>query len=321
MNKLRATANAAVIMLFVLASASFVRAQETRTWVSGNGNDLNPCTRALPCKTLVNALSRTVVGGEIDVLDPVSTNGPIFINKSVTIDGTGSFGSILASGTTALNINIPVSTSDPLRVVRIRGFSINGATSCGPACGTGGIIGVNVYGAGANAVYVEDSVIDNFSNGINVVSTSPTASDLHLRNVTIRNCTNAGVIIRPSMNVVVLAFDNVNITRSPVALNVQNGGRGAITRSYFGNSGGFGIMAASVSILTDLSVSETTFTGLGTGIWVSTNAHVRIARCVITGNTYSLAYETGGLVDTGLNNSIMGNALNRAPNGSPFTQQ
>ena len=43
-------------------------AQATRTWVSGVGDDANPCSRTAPCKTFAGAISKTAVGGEICVL-------------------------------------------------------------------------------------------------------------------------------------------------------------------------------------------------------------------------------------------------------------
>ena len=61
-----------------------------RTWVSGVGDDVNPCSRTAPCKTLGGAISRTDPGGEIDALDPGGF-GAVTITRSVTIDGgTGS---------------------------------------------------------------------------------------------------------------------------------------------------------------------------------------------------------------------------------------
>src|SRR5438477_3797204 len=48
----------------------FAFAQATRTWVSGVGDDVNPCSRTAPCKTFAGAISKTAGGGEIDVLDP-----------------------------------------------------------------------------------------------------------------------------------------------------------------------------------------------------------------------------------------------------------
>ena len=72
-------------------------AQATRTWVSGVGDDANPCSRTAPCKTFAGAISKTAAGGEINCLDPGGF-GAVTITKSMTIDCTGTFGSTLNSG-------------------------------------------------------------------------------------------------------------------------------------------------------------------------------------------------------------------------------
>ncbi len=75
-------------------------AQATRTWVSGVGDDANPCSRTAPCKTFAGAISKTANGGEIDCLDPGGF-GAVTITKSMTIDCTGVSGGILNAGSTA----------------------------------------------------------------------------------------------------------------------------------------------------------------------------------------------------------------------------
>ena len=80
-------------------------AQATRTWVSGVGDDANPCSRTAPCKTWPGAISKTAAGGEIDALDPGGF-GTVTITKAITLDGGGGqVASILASGTNAINVN------------------------------------------------------------------------------------------------------------------------------------------------------------------------------------------------------------------------
>src|ERR1700710_1855980 len=79
------------------AMTSAAQAQATRTWVSGVGDDANPCSRTAPCKTFPGAYSKTAIGGEIDALDPGGF-GTITISKALTIDGGGGIvASILAS--------------------------------------------------------------------------------------------------------------------------------------------------------------------------------------------------------------------------------
>src|SRR5882672_1956935 len=121
MNKFRFTIKMLVIATFVLAFASMAQAQATRTWVSGVGDDANPCSRTAPCKTFAGAISKTADCGEIDALDPGGF-GSVTITKSITIDGTGTLAGILASNTTGITVNAPAD-----KVITLRGLSINGA--------------------------------------------------------------------------------------------------------------------------------------------------------------------------------------------------
>src|SRR6266550_3184428 len=100
MNKFRFTLTALAIMAFTLMISSSAQAQATRTWVSGVGDDANPCSRTAPCKTFAGAISKTAVGGEIDALDPGGF-GAVTVTKSITLDGC-CITSILASGTTGV---------------------------------------------------------------------------------------------------------------------------------------------------------------------------------------------------------------------------
>src|SRR5215210_78546 len=99
MSKFRFTLKTLAIATFVFAFAALAQAQATRTWVSGVGDDANPCSRTAPCKTYAGAISKTAAGGEISTLDPGGFGAPTTITKSITIDGTGTLASILASDT------------------------------------------------------------------------------------------------------------------------------------------------------------------------------------------------------------------------------
>src|SRR3990170_1411348 len=93
----------AVALTTLLTTAAF--GQATRTWVSGVGDDVNPCSRTAPCKTFAGAISKTAAGGEISVLDP-GGYGVITITKSITINGAGTLAGILsAGGATGVVIN------------------------------------------------------------------------------------------------------------------------------------------------------------------------------------------------------------------------
>src|SRR5712671_5107807 len=100
-NTLGAAAACAVTMLFVASPAS---AQATRTWVSGVGDDANPCSRTAPCKTFAGAISKTAVNGEINCLDPGGF-GSLTITKSLTVDCHEIFASDLNAATFGMTIN------------------------------------------------------------------------------------------------------------------------------------------------------------------------------------------------------------------------
>src|SRR3981189_1891998 len=95
-----------IICLLTIAA----HAQATRTWVSGVGDDANPCSRTAPCKTFAGAISKTAPGGEIDALDPGGF-GALTITKAITIDGGGGqVASVLVSGTNGIVIVANAST-------------------------------------------------------------------------------------------------------------------------------------------------------------------------------------------------------------------
>jgi hypothetical protein len=79
----------AMIAFFLIADPAY--AQASRTWVSGVGDDANPCSRTAPCKTFAGAISKTAVNGEINCLDPGGF-GAVTITKSITIDCHEVFG-------------------------------------------------------------------------------------------------------------------------------------------------------------------------------------------------------------------------------------
>src|SRR6201988_5424620 len=123
MNKFRFTIKLAVIATFLLAFASIPQAQATRTWVSGVGDDVNPCSRTAPCKTFAGAISKTATGGEIDVLDPGGF-GAVTITKWISIEADGVIAGILVAGTSGIVINAPSNA-----VVVLRGLTFEGIGS------------------------------------------------------------------------------------------------------------------------------------------------------------------------------------------------
>jgi hypothetical protein len=180
-----------LVVVVILAAASLTQAQATRTWVSGVGDDANPCSRTAPCKTFAGAISKTATGGEISVLDPGGF-GAVTITRSITIDGTGIVASILGAGTTAITVNI-TDAADLAKTARIRGLSINGVAT--------GIQGIRV--AAANKVFVEDTIIDGFlKHGISVETTN--AAQVFVKNTTLRNNSGNGINVTSGGSQVVI---------------------------------------------------------------------------------------------------------------------
>src|SRR5438067_3979352 len=96
MKSFRVIQNVLAIAFLTIVATSPAYAQATRTWVSGVGDDANPCSRTAPCKTFAGAISKTAAGGEINCLDPGGF-GAVTITKSISIDCSGTFGSVLVN--------------------------------------------------------------------------------------------------------------------------------------------------------------------------------------------------------------------------------
>src|ERR1700755_302562 len=114
-------------MAMPLLYAAPAQAQASRTWVSGVGDDVNPCSRTAPCKTWAGAISKTAEGGEIDPLDPAGY-GTLTITKAIVIDGgTGSgWGSTLSAGVpSGFIVNVTGGTHVSDAVVIIRNVTFN----------------------------------------------------------------------------------------------------------------------------------------------------------------------------------------------------
>src|SRR5437588_5808205 len=144
-------------LAIVLLGSTIMSAQASRTWVSGVGDDANPCSRTAPCKTFAGAISKTAAGGEIDALDPGGF-GAVTITKAITIDGGGGqVASVLVSGTNGIVVQANSSTD----VVILRNLRINGI-------GTG-LNGIRFLSG--KALFVENCDIFGFTqNGIDIAT-------------------------------------------------------------------------------------------------------------------------------------------------------
>jgi hypothetical protein len=302
MSKFRFTIKVMAIAIFMFATVSIAQAQASRTWVSGVGDDANPCSRTAPCKTWAGAISKTAACGEIDALDPGGF-GAVTITKSITLDGTGTMASILASLTTGIIIN--AASTD---VITIRGISINGFCN--------GIRGMNILQA--KTVNVEDCVIFRFANeGILVNETSDMR--LNVKNTVIRD--NAGDGISATTNSGSLrvrgTLDHVQLTGNGNGLHVRSGASFTARNSVFSNNTTNGVFADAVAAtgpaIAFLHSCQISFNGAsGVRAGNAGNAGtsgIEIAQNQIDGNVGSgILISTNGLINTFTNNSIQGNA-------------
>ena len=316
---------ALVLAAMTLSGTAF--AQATRTWVSGVGDDVNPCSRTAPCKTFAGAISKTAAGGEINCLDPGGF-GAVTITKSIILDCGETHGSILASGTNGVNINDSASGfPNTIRVV-LRGLSINGAGAGAQAQGSPGtgLVGVNFI-SGAS-LYMEDVYVQNFNAGSAVgVKFSPGgAARLVMDNVTVANsgtgATGGGVRIQPTG-----AAGNARATLNNVrlvgnagdALRVDSTGNTLASRNEVdiddsviaGGAGGVAAVTAVGTAQAFVNVNGTLiFNNSGSALLVSgtANSLIRASDNRIVSNGFGTSISGGGLIQSYGDNVTQGNS-------------
>jgi hypothetical protein len=304
MNKFRFTIKILAIAIFMFAFASLAQAQASRTWVSGVGDDANPCSRTAPCKTWAGAISKTAPCGEIDALDPGGF-GAVTITKSITLDGTGTLASILGSAGNAININ-----AQPTDVITIRALSING--NC-----TGGV-GIHIIQA--KAVNVEDTVIFRFtSHGIDDVDNDGLA--LNVRNTVIRDNGGDGSNLNSTgglSQLVKADFVHTSMNGNTNGLHARGGTRVTARNCNFDNNSANGVFvdgavggSLAVARIWVSDISGNGSVGVLVGLASNTGtSHAEIAQNQIDHNVSNgVLISTGGSVETYSNNSIVGNSI------------
>jgi hypothetical protein len=280
------------LALFALSAPA--HAQATRTWVSGVGNDANPCSLTAPCKTFAGAISKTFINGEIDCLDPGGF-GSVTITKSITIDCTGTFGSILASGVSGVVINIAVNANDPFRTVRLRGLSINGTGPSGTIGTRTGLKGVNILQA--LVVEIEDVVISDFSQQGIADNRTTSGGKLFIRNSVIRNNSASGIGIG-GVATNNASIENVHSINNAFGVSAASGNNVSITRSVFSGNTTAGVEGdASSQVGLDNSLVSANGIGLqSAGTMSFSNSSISFNTTGISGATTSFG-----------NNRIFGN--------------
>lgn len=316
------------LTLALCLDAAPVQAQATRTWVSGVGDDANPCSRTAPCKTFAGAISKTLAGGIINCLTPGGF-GAVTITKSITIDCEGQVAGVLASGTNGITVNAAAGD-----IVTLRRLSIEGSPGSG-------LIGINFIKGGV--LHVEHCKIFAFRGGsaigIRFAPPAGTVAELHVSDTVINDngtsATNGGIVIQPTGAAVAA---NVFLNRLQVKNNsagIRADGTGTtgvivmtVNDSYIAGNANNGITAvtpAGGSTVVGLIAASTIAGNSGIGVNVSGaagggagTATVRIGGSSIHGNAtgVSAAGAGPGVLRSYKNNFINGNATD----GTPVTQ-
>ena len=244
-------------------------AQATRTWVSGVGDDANPCSRTAPCKTFAGAISKTAINGEINCLDPGGF-GAVTITKSITIDCHEVLASILASASNAINISFGSfnPATDLVKSVRIRNLNISGSGN-----GTrSGIIGIRIFNAGGtssagSSVFIDDVLIDGFTQR-GISDERDSGGTLKVTNTTVRNCGATGIVALPNSGSTALSvmLDNVRVSKNNYGIAMSSGVRATVYRSVFSSNANAGIYADVTTGTSQLNVSSSVTSGNVIGV-------------------------------------------------------
>ena len=306
-----------ILRMFVLGGvlifSSGAFAQATRTWVSGVGDDANPCSRTAPCKTFAGAISKTAANGVINVLDPGGF-GAVTITKPITIDGGGvSSGGILGSSVNGIVINTPGATD----IVRISNLTIHG--------GATGVTGIKFLDGGTLFIdNVHVSAINAVSpNGYGLMFTPSGSSKLIVTDsIFDNNLSGGGILIGPGLSgQALVSIDNTRLLGNTVGL--RSNGRTVVNMrncTVAGNINSGVLAIGSSTEVSSMTVENCMIANNGAtnasaaGVYANgALAVIRISKDVITGNSYGIRAVFGGSVFSFGNNMIEDNSIDGSP--------
>ena len=302
-----------LIALSVAMQAAPASAQATRTWVSGVGNDADPCSRTAPCKTFAGAYGKTAASGIINCLDGGGFGG-VTITKSLTLDCADVPGGILGAG----GANGVVINGAGINVV-LRGLTIAGAGS--------GAVGVNLVNAAS--LHIENVKINGFGNGLNVVPGAGVTSKVVVANSSISDNNGASVNIAPSGGTAKVLFNTVQVDNSTAGIYATAFGGGTtrmtIVNSSMSANNYYGIAAdgtggGTVSVMVDTSVvaNNGTMGVYGNGA----SATVLFSKTTFAGNDTGWNASGGAqLLSYGDNNNTLNISANGPPSGAVLPRQ
>lgn len=305
MKKLRFTLTALAVMTFSLVVLSSAQAQ-VRTWVSGVGDDMNPCSRTAPCRTFAGAISKTGVNGEINCLDP-GAFGSLTINKSIQVDCHEVFAGVTNPAANAVTINFDnFAVADTRKSVRLRNINYSGVDT--------GLRGISITGSAATTgteVFVEDCRIDgNFGSPGNGIRDARSGGGLlSVSNTTIRNMSGAGISTSPASGAANLKImvSKVQVLNCTYGIAAGNNNKVTIYDSVFSGNSIAGIYAedADGGTQTEIAVDHCVVSDNATGFQATANTTIRVSN---TTAMYNTALFSGTVLSYG-NNQAAGAAF------------
>jgi hypothetical protein len=300
---------ALAVLAFILIASAMTHAQATRTWVSGVGDDVNPCSRTAPCKTFAGAISKTAIAGEIDVLDP-GAYGIVTITKSIIIDGGGMFAPILSSGSpSGVVVNLTTGNDvDPEKRVVLRRLSLNGTGSCGAGCGaSSGLRGINALNF--KTLDVENCYIQNFTTvGIDVNLGTPSSS-VSVKDTNINN-TVTGVQLTTgyASGYVGGMFDRVRVENGTNGIIAKDRAYITISESTFANNSMVGVAIQAPSNAAGVNLENVVLFNNGTGIAAGgVGTKVDLSNTSVL-NSFTGISSGGGIINSHGNNRFANNS-------------
>jgi hypothetical protein len=299
------------IFATILLSTTLMTAQATRTWVSGVGDDANPCSRTAPCKTFAGAISKTAPGGEIDALDPGGF-GALTITKAITLDGGGGqVASVLVSGTNGIVVAAGVND-----VVIIRNLRLDGLLGGNSTPGINGISWIS-----GKALQVENCVIFGFNqNGINIAKSD--GGRASISGTTAANNAVAGLLVKNTTTNVQVAVTNSVFTNNAFGIAAQDFSKVSVSRSEISVNSNAGLQSQAVTggtALLDVYDSTVAHNPIGLqagGSGLTSTAN--ITQLALFDNAASIVAGAGGTINTFHTSYNTGTG---SPNGAFTTPQ
>jgi len=308
MKSSRFTWNVLAGAVLTLLFSSLASAQATRTWVSGVGDDANPCSRTAPCKTFAGAISKTAAGGEINCLDPGGF-GSVTITKAIKID-CGTFpGGILAASVNGIIIN----ASPTLDEVFLRGIEIHGSYAASGQA----INGIRYLAA--RTVYVENVHISGASTSCISMETSTSAGQLVVSNSTLNNCGTNGIrVVTTNTSKAIVDIINSRLWNAVNGISAENGSRITVRNSDISLMTGFGVLQSSPAAGGGnvVAIDGSTMASNNTALKGIAGSFIGAFRNIFTDN--GLVFNAnGGNINTGNDNVDYGNTGVGAAVGVP----